>query len=90
MYLYYLQLTKEWGGSSTIVTSTSQPITLTMAVPNTYPMYADYAVAILNEDGSVTIKKDIDIDAATISFSTTAFRMMAVMYGPIGTFDSYK
>lgn len=73
-------------GHNNRVYQTSQPLVLTVTVPFDYPVYADYAVAILNADGSVTIQKDIDINDSTVSFSTTQFRNFAILWGPKGSF----
>ena len=73
-------------GYNSRVYQTSQPLVVTVTVPFDYPVYADYAVAILNADGSVTIQKDIDINESTVSFSTTQFRNFAILWGPKGSF----
>lgn len=83
-------LAKEFDGLHTSITSLSAPITVTLSVPATFPMYADYAVVILDSNGQAKVFKDIDTDASTISFSTTDFRMIALIHGAPGSFNSYK
>ena len=73
-------------GHNNRVYQTSQKLRLTVTVPFDYPVYADYAVAILNGDGSVTIMKDIDINDSTVSFDTNQFRNFAILWGAKGTF----
>lgn len=68
------------------VTQTSQKLRITLTAPFDYPAYADYAVAVLNADGSVSILKDIDANDSTITIDTNQFRTYAVIWGVKGTF----
>jgi len=68
------------------VTQTNQKLRITMTVPFDFPAYADYAVAVLNADGSVSILKDIDTNDSTITIDTDQFRTYAVIWGAKGAF----
>lgn len=74
-------------GSGARITNTSGKLRITMAVPYDFPAYADYAVAVLNMDGSVTIMKDIDDNESTITVDTDQFRTYAFLWGKKGAFD---
>ena len=69
------------------VTQTNQKLRITMTAPFDYPAYADYAVAVLNADGSVSILKDIDTNDSTITIDTNQFRTYAVIWGVKGMFS---
>lgn len=73
-------------GRNERITQTNQKILVTMTVPFNFPAYADYAVAVLNADGTVSILKDIDINDSTVTIATDQFRCYAIMWGPKGTF----
>ena len=66
---------------------TNGKLRITMTVPYGTPAYADYAMAVLNENGSVSILKDIDADAGTITFDTDQFRLFVFLWGKKGAFD---
>lgn len=68
------------------VTQTNQKLRITMTAPFDYPAYADYAVVVLNADGSVSVLKDIDTNDSTITIDTDQFRTYAVIWGVKGTF----
>lgn len=72
------------------VTETSSPIRLTITVPYNFPAYGDYALAVLNADGSASIVTDIDTIQSTITVDTDQFREYAILWGPEGTFDDYE
>lgn len=74
-------------GSGQRITNTNGKLRLTMAVPYDFPAYADYAVAVLNMDGSVTIMKDIDNNESTITIDTDQFRTYAFLWGKKGAFN---
>ncbi len=69
------------------ITNTNGKLRITMAVPYDFPAYADYAVAVLNMDGTVTIMKDIDENESTITIDTDQFRTYAFLWGRKGAFD---
>lgn len=73
-------------GKKQRVSQTNQKILVTMTVPFNFPAYADYAVAVLNADGTVSILKDIDTNDSTITIDTDQFRSYAIMWAPKGTF----
>lgn len=75
-------------GNSAPVISTASPIRVTMTAPYNYPAYGDYAVAVLNADGTTTVYKDIDANSSTITIDTTQFRDYAILWGTPGTFDA--
>lgn len=83
----YLEI-KLYGGSRGRVTKTNQKLYLTMTAPYHFPAYADYAVAVLNADGSVTIMKDLDTDDSTVTIATDQFRTYALIWGEKGAFDA--
>ena len=74
--------------NGTKVEQTAQKIRVTMTVPYNFPAYADYAVAVVNENGSATILRDLDIDAHTITIDTDDFRAFAIIAGKDGAFDA--
>lgn len=69
------------------ITQTNQKLRITMTVPYDFPAYADYAVAVLNMDGSVSILKDIDANDSTVTIDTDQFRTYAIIWGTKGAFD---
>lgn len=69
------------------VTSTNGKVRITMTVPYNFPAYADYAVAVLNMDGTVSILKDIDNNESTITVDTDQFRTYVFLWGKKGAFD---
>lgn len=71
-------------------TSTNGKVRITISVPSSFPVYADYAVAVLNMDGSVTLMKDIDENACTITVDTDQFRTYLFLWGYKGAFDSIE
>lgn len=77
----------EMKAGSDRITSTNGKLRITMAVPFDFPAYADYAVAVLNMDGTVTIMKDIDENDSTITIDTDQFRTYAFLWGKKGAFD---
>lgn len=74
-------------GSGERIASTNGKIRITMDVPYDFPAYADYAVAVLNMDGTVTIMKDLDNNDCTITVDTDQFRTYAFLWGKKGAFD---
>lgn len=84
---YTMELQSKKSG---IITKTDGKLRITMTVPNNVPAYADYAIAVLNKDASVSILKDIDTDAGTITFDTDQFRLVAFLWGEKGAFDGIK
>lgn len=76
--------------SGAAVTKTNSKLRLCMSVPYNNPLFADYALAVLNTDGSVSILPDIDQNASTITVDTDTFRVYAIIYGKPGAFDAYK
>ena len=73
---------------TTAVTSTASPIRLTLTAPYNFPAYGDYAIAVLNADGTTTVYKDIDATSSTVTIDTTQFRDYAILWGTPGTFDA--
>lgn len=73
-----------------IITQTDRKLRITMTVPDNVPAYADYAIAVLNADGGVSILKDIDIDEGNITFDTDQFRLVVFLWGKKGAFDEIK
>lgn len=73
-------------GKQERVYQTNQKILVTMTVPFHFPAYADYAVAVLNTDGTVSIMKDMDINDSTVTIATDQFRSYAIMWAPKGAF----
>lgn len=74
-------------GAGDRITSTNGKLRITMTVPYNFPAYADYAVAVLNMDGTTTIMKDLDENACTITIDTDQFRTYAFLWGKKGAFD---
>lgn len=70
------------------VISTNGKLRLTMTIPFDYPVYADYALAVLNTDGSVSILRDIDLNPSTITVDTDQFRTCVFLWGKKGAFDA--
>lgn len=69
------------------VTNTNGKLRLTITIPQDYPIYADYAVAVLNMDGTVSILKDIDANPSTVTVDTDQFRVYVFLWGKKGAFD---
>lgn len=72
----------------TRVEQTSQKLRVTLTVPYNFPVYADYAVAVVNENGGATVMRDLDIDPHTITIDTDDFRAFAIIAGKDGAFDA--
>lgn len=75
-------------GAGVRATSTNGKLRITIGVPYSFPVYADYAVAVLNMDGTVTIMKDIDENPCTVTIDTDQFRTYMFLWGKKGAFDS--
>lgn len=71
------------------ITSTALPMHINLSVPRHYPAYADYAVMVLHDDGSLSIAKDVIPDDGMITIATNQFMAYAIMWGPKGAFDKY-
>lgn len=69
------------------IINTSEKLMITITVPYYFPAYADYAVAVLNADGSVSILKDMDGNPSTVTISTDQFRTCVFLWGKEGAFD---
>jgi len=82
-----IYLTKENGER---VTQTNQKLLVTLSVPYNYPAYADYAVVVLNADGSASVLPDLDGDYSTVTIETDNFRAYGVIWGGKGAFDSLR
>lgn len=67
-------------GSGKRVLSTNGKLRITMSVPFNFPIDVDYAVAVLNADGTVTILKDIDANESTITVDTDQFRTYVFLW----------
>lgn len=78
----------EMSGGGERITNTNGKLRITMVVPYDFPAYADYAVAVLNMDGSATIMKDIDANDSTITIDTDQFRTYMFLWGKKGAFDA--
>lgn len=89
-HLIDVQLNKEGAGQIVRVNKTSAGIAVTMTVPKDFPIYADYAVAVLNTDGTVSILPDTDVNPGTITITTADFQLFGVMFGNVGAFNTYK
>lgn len=86
-YEYYTSVLQNSGKT---LTKTAEPIRVTMTVPYDFPAYGDYALAVLNYDGTTTVYKDIDSNDSTITVDMTQFRDFAVVWGTDGTFANCK
>ena len=86
---YYYEMEMK-NGSGKRITSTNGKLRITMTVPYGLPAYADYAVAVLNMDGTVTIMKDMDQNESTITFDTDQFRTYVFLWGKKGAFDNLQ
>ncbi len=75
-------------GKNTVLTKTNGKLHITMTVPFNAPVYADYAVAVLNEDGTATLMKDMDVDPNAITIVTDRFRAFQIIWGQKGAFDN--
>lgn len=87
-----LNILEKNGDSAGKVTQLASPVEFTVAAPAIDGVNAkdvDFAVLRLH-DGAVTLLPDLDSDPATITFATDQFSAYAIVYGPKGTFDSYK
>lgn len=87
-----LNILEKNGDSAGKVTQLASPVEFTVAAPAIDGVNAkdvDFAVLRLH-DGVVTLLPDLDSDPATITFATDQFSAYAIVYGPKGTFDSYK
>lgn len=87
-----LNILEKNGDSAGKVTQLASPVEFTVAAPAIDGVNAkdvDFAVLRLH-DGAVTLLPDMDSDPATITFATDQFSAYAIVYGPKGTFDSYK
>ena len=87
-YDYYEMELKTGAGER--INSTNGKQRITMTVPYSFPAYADYAVAVLNMDGSVSILKDIDFNESTITVDTDQFRTYVFLWGRKGAFDGLQ
>lgn len=74
-------------GAGKRITDTTGKLRLTIGIPYYFPAYADYAAAVLNMDGTVTIMKDIDENPSTITIDTDQFRTYMFLWGKEGAFD---
>lgn len=83
-YYYEVELKN---GIGQRIGSTNGKLRITMSVPYNFPAYADYAVAVLNMDGTVTVMKDIDQNESTITIDTDQFRTYVFLWGKKGAFD---
>ena len=75
-------------GAGKRINSTNGKLRITMTVPYNFPAYADYAVAVLNMDGTVSVLKDIDDNESTITVDTDQFRTYVFLWGKKGAFDN--
>lgn len=82
----YCELEMRTGSGERII-STNGKLRITMTLPYSFPIGVDYAVAVLNKDGSVTIMKDIDANESTITIDTDQFRTCVFLWGTKGAFD---
>ena len=69
---------------------TAKPYILTFSVPKNLPAYGEYAVAVCNMDGTVSVYKDIDFNENTVSLYTNLFRKYAIIWGYEGTLKEVK
>ncbi len=76
-------------GTGERVTTTGQKLRVALSVPEYYPIYADYAVAVVNGDGSVSIIPDLNQEDGMVVFDTDQFRAYAMLWGAKGTFASF-
>lgn len=75
-------------GAGARVKETNGKLRITVTIPYNFPVYADYAVAVLNRDGTVSIMKDIDENPSTITVDTDQFRACVFLWGKKGAFDT--
>ncbi len=68
-----------------IIEQTNNKYILTFSVPRNLPAYGEYAVAVCNMDGTVSVYKDIDFNDNTVSVYTNLFRKYGIIWGPEGT-----
>jgi len=73
----------------TKVDDASEKLLVTVTTPYDFPAYTDYAVITIDENGAVTLKRDLDIDPSSVSFFTDDFRTIAIICGPKGAYDAY-
>ncbi len=69
---------------------TTNPYILTFSVPQNLPAYGEYAVAVCNMDGTVSVYKDIDFNDNTVSVYTNLFRKYAIIWGFEGTLKEIR
>lgn len=74
-------------GSGKRIISTNGKLRITITLPYNFPIGMDYALAVLNEDGSTAILKDIDANESTITIDTDQFRTCVFLWGTKGAFD---
>lgn len=72
----------------TRVEQTSQKLCVTITIPYNFPVYADYAVAVVDERGSAVVMRDIDANPNTVTINTDDFRAFAIIAGEKGAFDT--
>ena len=68
-----------------VLEQTNNKYILTFSIPKNLPAYGEYAVAVCNMDGSVSVYKDIDFNENTVSLYTNLFRKYAIIWGFEGT-----
>ncbi|MCR5715440.1 MAG: hypothetical protein K6G23_01160 [Lachnospiraceae bacterium] len=64
------------------VTKTNQKVRFAVDVPYSFPAYGEYAVVVLNADGSASLIKDLDSVQSLVTFDTDQFRMFAIIWAP--------
>lgn len=69
------------------ITKTADKLRVTITVPFGFPAYADYALIMLNSDGSVSILRDIDANDSTITVDTNQLGTCAIIWGNKGSFS---
>ncbi len=72
------------------IEQTAKPYILTFAVPADLPAYGEYAVAVCNMDGTVSVYKDIDLNDNTVSVYTNLFRKYGIIWGFEGTLKEVR
>ena len=70
----------------TRVEQTNQKLCVTITIPYNFPVYADYAVAVVDERGSAVVMKDLDVNPNTVTIVTDDFRAYALLAGEKGAF----
>lgn len=71
------------------IRSTSVPLHINVSIPWTYPAYADYAVLVLDENGGLSIARDVIPEDGMITIATNQFNAYGILWGPKGSFDNY-